>query len=108
MPDPQKCPLTIAFIEEWNQNVHIDSALDWARTMERRGNVLRAALRGLVAHPYPADLMQIRRLVRDLGNEVEARASLSAYCTETFAVREMEGHLRAVQAARAVLKGERE
>ena len=61
-------------------------------------------IRDLLAHPYPHDLMEIRREVREFGaNEAEARKWINAYCTEEFAMKARADWDYAVHRAEAFL-----
>lgn len=66
----------------------------------------RRIIQDLLSNPYPHDLMEIRRQVREDygGNEEEAGDDMFAYCTEQFALDALDAHYAAVQRAQQFLK----
>jgi hypothetical protein len=66
---------------------------------------LRNCLRLLLANPYPFDLLEIRREVREdfAGDEELAREEMDCWCSEELALREYQDHRAAINLAEETL-----
>ena len=61
-------------------------------------------IENLLEHPYPHDLMKIRKLAESYDSEEEAKEKMVAYCTTHFLIDALADHYAAQGLAKAWLK----
>lgn len=63
------------------------------------------AIRDLLDHPFPHDLMKLRRRVASEygGNEAAAKAEMEEWCSQELCDRELDAYIEARKAGNAII-----
>ena len=77
---------------------------DFARKLERELNAAKSIIADLLEHPYPHDMMEIRKDAAGYTSEKYAAEDMDAYCTEEAALKARAEWKLAQETAREFLK----